>query len=147
MESRGKTLFIDIDGTILRHGKDGTGAVCMILGGAVVHKPGVLLDGVRQKFNDWHGKGYRLILTTGRCESTREQTEKQLRDHGLFWDMLIMGIGGGQRVLINDLKSDGSIAAVGVNVPRDAGFGDIDNIYANVLKQMGGEREKLPTEI
>lgn len=145
MESRGKTLFIDIDGTVLKHGGDGTGAVGMIFNGSFLNKPGVLLEGVRQAFNDWHGKGYRLILTTGRCESTREQTEAQLRGHGLFWDMLIMGVGGGQRILINDLKSDGSISAVAINVKRDSGFENINELYTTALKQMGVE--KLPTEI
>jgi hypothetical protein len=140
-ESRGKTLFIDIDGTLLKHGKTGTGVIGWVDGSGEFRERdvGVILPGVRDAINRWHGKGYRLILTTARCESTRAVTEKQLRSCGLFWDMLIMSIGGGQRVLINDIKSDGSLSAVALNVPRDGGLESIDEIYQNALKGLGVE--------
>lgn len=129
-KSRGKTLFIDIDGTFELgefHER-----VCV-----------KNLPGVREAFNNWHSKGYRLILTTARCESTREVTEKQLRSCGLFWDVLLMGVGGGQRVLI--IKSDGSLSAIGLNVPRDIGLIDINKIYQQALKGLGVKN--LPEEI
>lgn len=164
-KSRGKTLIIDLDGTVFAHGKDGTGAIYEEAlkqprdnNRRYVTKVAYLLDGVREAFNDWHGKGYRLILMTGRCESTRKETEEQLRMHGLFWDMLIMGIGGGQRVLINDWKFDEnghftaqSVKAVAINVIRDRGFQDINDQYTNavadILIRQGVENAKLPLEI
>ena len=45
-----------------------------------------------------------IILTTGRKEGMRRITEQQLENAGIVYDRLIMGIGGGIRVLINDLK-------------------------------------------
>ena len=47
-----------------------------------------------------------IILTTGRKEGMRRITEQQLESAGIVYDKLIMGIGGGARVLINDLKPD-----------------------------------------
>lgn len=146
MVSRGKTLFIDIDGTLFEHGKDGTGAAYwQVATGRYTVKTPRVLPGVLEAFNNWHGKGYRLILTTGRCESTRAATEQQLREAGLFWDVLIMGVGGGQRILINDLKSDGAISAVAINVKRDDGVENINELYSAALKQMGVSNP--PTEI
>lgn len=132
-KDRTVTLFIDIDGTILKHQGDATGACC---------NPERILSGVLKKFNDWSGKGYCIVLTTARKESMREVTENQLRRVGLFWDLLIMGVGMGRRVVINDKKMiDGKLflTAVGVNVERDEGFDNIDSIYTKTLNSMGTE--------
>ena len=58
------------------------------------------------KILEWNKKGYTIILTTGRRESNRELTIKQLQEAGIFYDQLIMGVGRGPRVVINDLKPD-----------------------------------------
>jgi hypothetical protein len=55
----------------------------------------------------------------------RESTERQLREAGIIYDRLIMGIGGGIRVLINDLKSDGEDTAIAINLKRDIGVKDV----------------------
>ena len=109
------TIFLDIDGCILKH--QGS------LGGIILNEA-ELLPGVRERFDEWEKKGYNIILTTGRKESLREITEKHLRSFGLFWNQLIMGLGGGHRVLINDLKEGSSSAtATAINLKRDAGLG------------------------
>ena len=56
----------------------------------------------------------------------RRVTEKQLRDVGIFYDQLIMGVGGGARYLINDTKPNGSQAAFAINVERNVGIEGID---------------------
>lgn len=88
------TIFLDIDGCIIEHT------------GEVEKQPYVneLIPGTLDKLKEWDKKGYRIILTTGRRESTRKQTEIQLQNLGVFYDQLIMGIGGGTRVIINDKK-------------------------------------------
>ena len=43
----------------------------------------------------------------------------------LYYDQLIMGIGGGTRVLINDNKPNGDIAALFINLERNKGINDI----------------------
>jgi len=116
--SKGKTIISDIDGTLLKHERNTSRLM--------KHKP-KLLPGVKKKFNQWHSLGYRIILMTGRPESIRQLTEEQLRSCGLFWDTLIMGVGSGPRVLLNDLKpSFNEPMAVAINLQRDQGLGDVD---------------------
>lgn len=110
------TIFLDIDGTILNH----VGSPFDIMAGKQY-----LLDGVKEKLNEWEGKGYKIILTTGRKESMRRITEQVLDRCGVFYDILIMGLGGGPRYLINDEKPDGRKAAFAINVPRDGGLAHI----------------------
>lgn len=116
MDSRPKTIFCDIDGTLLQHHGDASKQTT---------EDPVLLSGVLKKLKEWDQKGYNIILVTGRRESCREVTEKQLRKVGIFYDKLIMGIGGGPRVIINDRKPDGQTTAYSINLKRNGGLDDI----------------------
>ena len=59
---------------------------------------------------------------TGRKESLREPTIKQLQKVGIFYDKLIMGFGGGDRILINDRKPNSNRdTAYAINLERDKG--------------------------
>ena len=113
------TIFCDIDGTLVEHTPPCRAA-----------RPGIkmkTLPGTISKLHEWDAKGYNIILTTGRRESMREQTKKQLDDAGIIYDQLIMGIGGGKRCLINDLKPDGKMeTAIAFNVIRNKGIADVD---------------------
>lgn len=113
--ARPRTIICDIDGVLFRHHGDITKQHLV--------KP-VLLSFAREKFKEWDLEGCTIILMTGRRESTRKQTEKQLSDAGFIYDHLIMGITGGTRVLINDKKPNGDIAAVAINLERNKGFTD-----------------------
>lgn len=112
-----KTIFCDIDGTLTHH----------------VHRfsdlkdtEPILLYGVREKFNQWDSQGHKIILCTARKESARDMTEKQLRDLGLCWDQLIMGVTSGKRVIINDkLNVNHPDRAESVNVITNGGFNKI----------------------
>jgi len=118
MESRPKTIFCDIDGTLVKH--DPPSLTC---------RPDYkmqLLDGTIEKLLDWDKKGYNIILTTGRKEGFRKLTEKQLSEAGIFYDLLIMGIGGGCRYVINDTKPDGNNSAFAINTVRNIGIKDIE---------------------
>lgn len=118
MNVRPKTILCDIDGTIAIHKLP------------IENANGIskleLLEGTKEKFSEWDSKGYNIILITGRKESMREVTEKQLKDAGLFYDKLLMGVGGGDRILINDKKPDGRITAFSYNVDRNDGIKTID---------------------
>ena len=119
MDKRPKTIFCDIDGTLVIHEKP---AVNSRLDHTMA-----LISGTLEKLGHWDRLGYRIILTTGRKESMRAATEKQLSECGIFYDQLIMGIGGGKRVLINDRKPYGSDDyALAININRNIGIGDID---------------------
>ena len=115
-----KTIICDIDGTLLYHHNEGVSK-------QVEQTWNKLLEGTTEKFNEWDAKSYNVILITGRRESQRRETEKQLRDLGLFWDHLIMGTGGGDRVVINDRKTNSSRdTAYSINVDRNTGLGGIE---------------------
>jgi len=121
MDKRPKTLFIDIDGTLFFH----TGIRTDVAKPNSIPK---LLDGVLDKFNEWDKLGYTIILVTGRREGDREITVKQLQHHGIPYDQLIMGITGGERILINDTKPDArSVAtATAITVVRNEGISKIN---------------------
>ena len=112
-----KTIFCDIDGTLIEHFGSHH---------RQIKTYPILLEKTLEKFDEWDRKGYNVILTTGRRESSREITEKQLESLGIFYDQLIMGIGGFVRVLVNDRKPDGRDTAFCHNVDRNYGIGDLD---------------------
>lgn len=109
-----KTLFIDIDGTIFKHHHT--------ISDVYQNEP-ELLPGVLEKINTWDSQGHKIIFTTARKESTRAITESHLKQFGLAWDHLIMGVGGGGRYLINDkLNKTDTDRATGINVITNEGF-------------------------
>lgn len=117
-EVRPKTIICDIDGTLVRHlspDKNTDENVDL-----------EILPGTIEKLMEWDIKGYNIILITGRRESMRVSTEKQLAKIGIFYDKLIMGIGGGDRILINDKKPNGRDTAFSVNIERNSGIKFLD---------------------
>ena len=119
---KAKTIVCDIDGVLFRHYCDG-------LSGQIINKPEIL-KGVRDNFQHWDSKGYNIILLTGRKESLRSLTTNLLHSFGLYFDELVMGVGGGDRILINDRKPNGSTTAWAFNRDRNQGLKDItyDNL-------------------
>lgn len=118
MEFRPKTIFCDIDGTLVKHKSPvETSSEDVEL---------EILEGTLNKLLEWDKKGYNIILITGRRESARKITEKQLAKIGVIYDQLIMGIGGGVRVIINDSKPDGENTSVAITVPRNFGIKDVE---------------------
>ena len=117
---RPKTIICDIDGTLIEHS---TGPFNQF------KKEPVILEGVKEKFEEWDMKGYNIILLTGRKESVRQRTEEQLKACGIFYDQLVMGVGGVQRILINDLKTnpddENNPTAVAINLIRNEGLKNI----------------------
>lgn len=116
--SEPKTIFCDIDGTLVRH----TGDIVENIQPTLESLPNVV-----ESIKKWDKLNYRIILTTGRKESTRTQTEKQLASLGVVYDILIMGLPNGDRVLINDKKTNGiRNTAYAVNLVRNDGLNNID---------------------
>ena len=117
MDLRPKTIICDIDGTLVKHSKPNISALKSYIP--------ELLDGTLDKLNEWERSGYNIILLTGRKESMRKVTENQLTQLGIYYDQLIMGVGGGPRFLINDYKPDGTEAAFAINIERNKGIKNI----------------------
>lgn len=122
MLTRPRTIICDIDGVIFRY-----------YGG--IHeqhlKKPYVLPGVRKKFKEWDIEGCHIILMTGRRVSVRKETEKQLSEAGVFYDELVMGVGGGVRVLINDKKPDGNVTTQTFCPERNKGLKHMDELEEN----------------
>ena len=118
--NRPKTIFLDIDGTLIEHSEN--------IADQFTKTP-KLLKGTLEKLSEWDRKGYNIILTTGRREGVRDITVKQLSELGIFYDQLIMGLGGGIRVIINDRKKDKHYdTALAINLDRNKGINKINNL-------------------
>lgn len=138
-----KTIFCDIDGTLWNH-PGGASYQC-------ITKNHELLPNTKEAINLWEKLGYKIILTTGRKENLREKTKKELLRLGIVYDELIMGLGGGDRILINDRKKNGGRnTSYSINVNRDKGIQHYDfrskfvsisdNQPKEVLKPWGKEK-------
>lgn len=115
-DSLPKTVFCDIDGVIFRHTSP-VGNLC---------EAPRMLRGVKKTFARWMDRGHCIVLTTGRPNSLRGLTELQLRNAGLPYHYLIMGLPRGARVVINDMKPDGTKTAAAYNLARNEGMEKID---------------------
>jgi len=114
MSKREKTIICDIDGVLFHHYNQG-------LSGQVLNKTKVLTS-THEKFKEWDSRGYNIILITGRRESLRKITTKLLHKFGLYFDQLIMGVKGGDRILINDRKPNGRDTAWAIVTDRNEGL-------------------------
>ncbi len=119
--SRPKTIFCDLDGTLVKHSNP-----------IDIQDPYFelqVLPGVHEKLIEWDTRGYHVVITTGRKESARDATVKQMQRAGINYDQLIMGFGGGDRILINDRKKDSNRdTAYVINLTRDKGLEDENSI-------------------
>ena len=115
-----KTIFCDIDGVIFRHFRYIDEIVSMNVQTSV-------LPGVKEKFREWLSMGHMIILITGRPPSMREVTERQLKEAGIVYYDLIMGLPRGQRIIVNDKKPHSEISTVGVcELERDEGLINVE---------------------
>lgn len=125
-----KTIFCDIDGTILYQNENFLDWYLPFkIGGFGVGTYKSVLDKAQEKLLEWHSKGYRIILTTGRPENDREKLSKYLSDMGIYFHQLVMDCGSGERVLINDIDTDAAelkYKATAINVVRNKGIGDLE---------------------
>ena len=116
--NRPKTIFLDIDGTLIEHSGDINKQIT---------ETSTLLPGTLEKLAEWDRKAYKIILVTGRKESARIATEKQLFKLGVFYDQLLMGIGGGIRILINDKKEGKEDeTAIAISLKRNQGISSVN---------------------
>lgn len=137
MSERPKTIFCDIDGTLWNH----VGPVSK-QANVERHK---LLPNTLNAIDTWDKLGYKIILTTGRKESLREMTEEHLTELGIAYDELIMGLGGGDRILINDRKPNGDRnTAYSINLVRNKGIPhyDFTTKFVNIADEQPEKVEK-----
>jgi len=92
------TIFIDIDGTILKQ-------LPSLYDIAINHKEQYVLPGVIEKFEHWKNCGHCIVITTSRPESLRKITEEQLSSLGIIFDQILFGLPHGERVVVNNSKN------------------------------------------
>lgn len=117
-EKNVKTIFCDIDGTILRQ----------VDFNELNENNFEVLPGAREKFREWIEAGHHIVITTARPESLRGLTVRQLGNAGFQFHQMVMGIGREERILINNnsSKDPNRDRALAVAVHRDAGFNNSD---------------------
>jgi uncharacterized HAD superfamily protein len=113
-----KTIFIDIDGTLIRQ----------VRFEDLDENKVDVLPGVKQKMDNWYEAGHHIVITTARPEDLRTITENQLKIAGIRYHQLVMGIGRKERYLINNSeKLTPEISrAIGISVKRDEGFENVE---------------------
>lgn len=123
---QGKTYFIDIDGTIVTHLSNSELDFIMSKNNNFSE---ILLPGVKQLWKQFTPSD-KIIITTARAERHRTMTEKIFIDNNLKFDILLMDLPSGPRILINDTPDMLFQKAIALNVQRNVGF-SFDNNAKN----------------
>jgi hypothetical protein len=113
------TLFVDIDGTIVKYRKFNE------LSDSVLTPIQDVVDFVNEQYDN----GAIIIITTARPSSYNLFTKQELEKIGVKYHQLVMDCGRGTRVVLNDMDPENPIQrAVGINFVRDGGFQSIGGI-------------------
>lgn len=115
--TKNPTLFVDIDGTLVKYRKFSELAESVL----------TPIQDVIDFVNDHFKNGAVIIITTARPESYRELTEHELNRLGVKYNQIVMNCGRGTRVILNDIDPDKPELprAIGINLERDGGLSEI----------------------
>jgi hydroxymethylpyrimidine pyrophosphatase-like HAD family hydrolase len=113
------TLFVDIDGTLVKYRKFSE------LSESILTPIQDVIDFVNEQYDN----GAIIIITTARPSSYNLFTKQELEKIGVNYHQLVMDCGRGTRVVLNDMDPKHPIQrAVGINFVRDGGFEPIGGI-------------------
>ena len=113
------TLFVDIDGTLVKYRKFSE------LSESILTPIQDVIDFVNEQYDN----GAIIIITTARTSSSNLFTKQELEKIGVNYHQLVMDCGRGTRVVLNDMDPKNPIQrAVGINFVRDGGFEPIGGI-------------------
>ena len=112
------TFFVDIDGTIVKYRKFNE------LSTAILTPIQDVIDFINKSYDE----GSHIVITTARPQSFELMTKQELDKLGVKYHQMIMGIGRGTRVVLNDKDPDAPDIprAWGINFIRDQGFKDVE---------------------
>jgi hypothetical protein len=118
--TKNPTLFVDIDGTIVKYRKFSELATAIL----------TPIQDVIDYINDHYNSGSVIIITTARPSSYELMTKQELEKLGVKYHQIVMDCGRGTRVVLNDLDPENPTTqrAVGINFVRDGGFAEIGGI-------------------
>ena len=109
-------IFCDIDGTLIKYREFSTYK-------STKAEP---ITNTIKEINRAFNKGHNIILTTARPEYLRFHTLRELNKLNIQYHMLLMSIGRGPRILINDSKLSNKSKTYAINVERDIGMSSTD---------------------
>lgn len=112
-KSKFKTVFVDLDGTLIEN----TGEYLPPYQGE-----GNLLVNNADVINKMFDSGFvHVIITTSRPKDSRAKTENELKDKGIKYHDMIMGLPHCSRILINDFASTNLYpSSQAINIPRNS---------------------------
>lgn len=111
------TYFFDLDGTVLMHAHRYSN----------LPNQDELCPGVREALDEIDSRGDKIILVSARKESAREITEKTLQSLAVPYDQLVLNVGQGKRVIVNDkMTEDSDSRCSAVDVITDEGWNTRD---------------------
>ena len=106
------TIFCDIDGTLFVYRKFDT----------MLSTPAQLINSTAEYIRESHNQGNHIVFTTARPETLRNFTILELLNNDIPYDQIVMGIGRGTRILINDNEFEGENRAIAYSLKRDEGI-------------------------
>ncbi len=125
------TIFCDLDGTVIEHQNEPR-----------YDRPLQPLPGSKEKIAQWMDEGFLVVLTTARPESEQQQLEQALREQGVPFHRLNMGLPSGPRYIINDRKPSAILVpqVVSYEISRNEGIDHISipSVAPTVLKRFNG---------
>jgi hypothetical protein len=126
------TLFIDLDGTIVKHDRG-----YFSENGTFQKEMQILDPQIAITLNNLFDQGCHLVLTTSRPESERSSTVESLSRLKISYDFLVMGLTGGARFLMNDTKPTlvSFPTARSASLFRDSG--DLVGVLHNIEQEIG----------
>ena len=132
---RHENIICDVDGILIKHSPHSN----------AVSEDNILIKNCADKLRSWKKENKKIILMTARSKSTQNNFIKMLKEKGIVWDELIMGVNPGTRYVINDIKPAHIFTkqAVAINRIRDEGIDDVrcnehDNNDLKIIKKFKG---------
>ena len=116
--TKNPTLFVDIDGTIVKYRKFNELATAVL----------TPIQDVIDYVNNHYNSGSVIIITTARPSSYELMTKQELETLGVKYHQIVMDCGRGTRVILNDKDPEQPDIerAVGINLQRNMGFKTLD---------------------
>lgn len=116
--TKNPTLFVDIDGTLVVYRKFSELATAVL----------TPIQDVIDLVNNYYDNGSHIVITSARPQEYESFTKQELEKIGVKYHQILMGIGRGTRVVLNDKDPENPDLprAVGINLNRDKGIEGLD---------------------
>lgn len=116
--TKNPTFFVDIDGTLVVYRKFSELETATL----------TPVQDVIDTINQYYDEGAIIVITSARPQTFELFTKQELEKIGVKYHQLVMGIGRGTRVVLNDKdpESPETPRALGINLNRNSGWEDLN---------------------